>query len=145
MTSILTKDQKIQVRKVVLDNDIHCREVGFTVTIRYDDQCGNGHNTFSITANTFRMGGCLHDLIAKHFPEFAHLIKWHLVSSDGPLHYVANTTYWAKQRNLENARSCAVWEDASLEDLMDAEKLKARLPSLMEKFKADIEALGFIY
>lgn len=42
-------------------------------------------------------GGCIHDEVAKHFPELAHLIKWHLSSTDGPMHYVANTVYWAEQ------------------------------------------------
>lgn len=75
------------------------------VKIRFDDDCRNGHNSFSITGeiNSFdhRLRdrtvccGCIHDEIAEHFPELAPLIKWHLVSSDGPLHYVANTTYHA--------------------------------------------------
>lgn len=80
-----------------------------TVTVRYDDQCGNGHNTFSITADVvtteskrqgdIAAGGCLHDEISKHFPELAPFIKWHLCSSDGPMHYVANTTYHASDRD----------------------------------------------
>src|SRR5688572_28642138 len=71
--------------------------------VRHDDECGNGHNSFSITAeidcrdgNRWRedRGGCCHDEVAKHFPELAPLIKWHLVSTDGPMHYIANTIYW---------------------------------------------------
>ena len=145
MNSILTKDQSFSVRKVILDDRIHDREVGFVVTLRYDDRCSNGHNTFSITASTYKMCGCLHDIIADYFPEYAKYIKWYLTSSDGPMHYIANTMYWAKQGNLEYARGCAVWEDATLEDLMDEEKLKARLPALMEEFKSAMEELGFIY
>ncbi len=73
-----------------------------TAKVRYDDQCGNGHNTFSITADIMvgrrdEAGGCLHEEIARVFPNLAPFIKWHLTSSDGPMHYVANTVYHAKQ------------------------------------------------
>lgn len=75
--------------------------------VRYDDQCGNGHNTFAITGETnhYRNGwredscGRIHDLIGKHFPELAPYIKWHLVSSDAPLHYAANAIYHASNRD----------------------------------------------
>lgn len=76
-----------------------------TATARYDDQCGNGHNSFAITAEIDRKtgngrweedsGGCCHEEVAKHFPQLAPLLKWHLTSSDGPMHYVANGLYWA--------------------------------------------------
>lgn len=73
-------------------------------TVRYDDQCGNGHNSFSITGEIYIPGrsdceacGMLHEDIAKAFPELAPLLKWHLCSSDGPMHYVENTVYHATQ------------------------------------------------
>jgi hypothetical protein len=90
------------------------------VTVRHDDQCGNGHNTFSITGDLYATrgssrdgtvkhadgrtlkwsaGGCLHDVIAKRLPELAPLLKWHGCSTDGPLHYIANTTYLAGDRD----------------------------------------------
>ena len=43
--------------------------------------------------------GCIHDVIAKYTP-FNNLIKWHLCSSDGPMHYIANTLYHASQVEL---------------------------------------------
>jgi hypothetical protein len=85
------------------------------------------------------------ELIAAVWPEFAHLLKWHLTSTDGPMHYIANTLYWVKQNNLEYARSTAVWPEAILEQLQDKDALLARLPALMEAFKADVESLGLIY
>jgi len=177
------------------------------VKIRYDDQCGNKHNSFSITGEIHRSrglgrwaedcGGCIHDEIVKHFPELKPLIKWHLTSSDGPMHYIANTTYHAlehgpkmahlyfedkengiskscakyddiekmqkvvdsnpnlyslvidektaKVANLDAARNCAIWPEATPEQLRDPDQLAARLPALMEEFKAAIEELGFIY
>jgi hypothetical protein len=186
------------------------------VHVRFDDNCRNGHNTFAITAD-FRhpghrdiaAGGCMHDDITKVFPELAHLIQWHLVSTDGPMHYIANTVYHAKEngpthawvyfkgqgatdplglgsdgekerllgyldadkaraaetqpgytvkwdektvkvRNLDHARSTAVWPDATDEQLQApaaelAQALAERLPALLAAFRADIEAAGFIW
>lgn len=126
--------------------------------IRFDDKCRNGHNTFSITGETWDgSGGCIHDEIARAFPHLAPFIKWHGVSTDGPTHYVANTVYHAgerigegKKRDFAAARSCAVWPDATDEQLSaEPAELKkmllARLPALMADFKADIEKLGFEY
>ncbi len=51
--------------------------------------------------------GCIHEDIAKHFPELKHLIKWHLFGETaGPMHYVANAIYWwemaTARRGLES-------------------------------------------
>lgn len=77
---------------------------------RFDDQCNNGHESFAITAEIRRLGrrdceawGCLHDEIAKAFPELAPLINFHLVSTDSPIHYVANTLYHAEDRGMTHA------------------------------------------
>ena len=84
------------------------------VEVRYDDQCKNGHNSFSVTATVwdskrgepnqksdrgFIMGGCCHDEVATAFPELAHLIKWHQRTSYGPLFYEGNTVYLAGERD----------------------------------------------
>lgn len=81
-------------------------------TCRFDDDCGNGHNTFSITAQVrepgrrdIAAGGCLHDEIAAAFPELAGLIKWHLCSTDGPLHYLSNTLYLAGDRDCNGYKA----------------------------------------
>jgi len=216
MKSILTTSQTQEHQKTFLDGD---DEITIICNIRYDDQCGNGHNTFAITGETYlnsrcESGGCIHDEIAKHFPEFKHLIPWHLVSSDGPLHYIGNTVYHAsdkdcwglrkgeqrqlingksklpswmpvirdkddnehhargfpyldqetqpnddgdvkyvpwtregegKEPDLEAARNCVVWPDATLNQLRDKAALAARLPALLASFKSDIESLGFVY
>lgn len=74
------------------------------VTLRFDDSCNNGHESFAITGELYEgfrevASGCLHEEIAKTFPEFEPLIKWHLCSIDGPMHYVANTCYHAGDRD----------------------------------------------
>lgn len=84
-------------------------EYHITVVMRFDDECNNGHETFAITADIREdrreyMGGCCHEEIAKQFPEWAHLIPWHLTSTDGPMHYIANTVYHAGDRDCWGLR-----------------------------------------
>ena len=271
MKTILTKNQKKTYSKtgVMVDGE----KVDISTTIRYDDECGNGHNSFSITGEYYEAGklhtdrnmiscGCVHEAIEQAFPEFAPYIKWHLTSSDGPMHYVANTTYHARDRthegveigapvafdtklkfkkspftfkqqengfweyldsvgdfnnievepvaydginsynfsdnysltgfikendikkwykapfkslteaseflealqsdqyefiktpykyceavepNIKAARSCAIWPDATLEQLQDKKALTDRLPALMAEFETDVVKLGFIF
>ncbi len=121
-----------------------------TIVVRYDDQCNNGHNTFSITGSTPEtrsnggMAGCIHDFIEEQKPEFRDLIKWHLCSSDGPMYYIENTLYHVKEGNIGYAKSCAIWPMAEIDDFTE-EKLNKRLPSLMASFKQSIDDIGFIY
>lgn len=115
------------------------------VTIRHDDSCGNGHNTFSITGITYDTCGCIHERIGMYFPELTYLFKWHLCSTDGPLHYIENTMFLSTAGDLEAARAAAIWPDATLEQLQDVEALQERLPRLMKQFQDDVEAFGFTY
>ena len=105
MTSILTKNQQKTFGPKMIGIEV------VSVTIRYDDRCGNGHNTFSITGNSKLLGyyggesyGCIHEEIAKFFPELKKYIKWHLMSSDGPMHYLANTLYHAGDKDCYGYR-----------------------------------------
>jgi hypothetical protein len=124
--------------------------------IRFDDNCNNGSNDFSICGTVYEKGkrriekyiisgGQCTDEIIQAYPQLKHLMKWHLVSAVQPMHYLANTLYHAKNLDLEYARKSAVWEDATLEQLQDETALKARLPQLMIDFQKDIEEFGFIY
>ena len=61
------------------------------------------------------------------------------------MHYIANTVYHAECGKLDFARSSAIWPDATIEQLLSAELLKARLPKLVASFKADVELFGFVY
>ena len=222
-TSQLTKDQKRTYGPRVYSENGNTYRI--TATVRYDDECGNGRNTFSITGTIDRKergiwkddaGGCIHDQIAQHFPELAPFFKWHLCSSEGPMSYVGNTLWHANNKDchglrkgevrqiqngrtglpvwravtydangtphelpsykfpwidsrerpadnghiaylpvtrkgegkaidLEAARSCAIWSDATLDELQDREKLEARLPALLAEFRQAIESLGFTY
>lgn len=155
METVLTKTQVKTAVKHYREQDTQYR---IKVNIRYDDECSNGHNTFAITADIDEQrpdgryvdhsGGCCHDEIVRRFPEFAHLIKWHLCSSDEPLHYIANTIYHVKEANFDYARSSAIWPEATNAELLSndlAQLLAERLPTLMAAFQADIESLGFTF
>ena len=121
MESVLVKRQRRKLGpKVYKENGETYR---ITANVRHDDECGNGHNSFSVTGDIERKQGtrwvedsceCIHDEVAKHFPELAHLIKWHLSSTDGPLHYVANTVYLAGDRDRWGCKSGEVrsWKHA---------------------------------
>lgn len=209
-TSVLTKNQKKTYGpKIYTENGTTYK---LTVTVRYDDDCGNGHNSFDITGMQYRKaangrwtegGWCTHGEISKHFPELAPYIKWHGTSSAGPMYYLANTLHhvlehgptrawvyfsgpqdplkiekekkrllgyekadtaraaentpgyrvvWdkttAKVRNLDYARYSAVWPEALDEELTAPglkQRLKDRLPKLMDEFKTAMEHLGFVY
>lgn len=153
--SVLVKRQVKQlVKENVTVNGQKYKKV--VCNIRYDDQCNNGHNSFAITGEFYEnqreinlndpaMCGCCHDELARVFPAIKHLIKWHLVSSESPMYYIANTTYHASQGALDYARSTAIWPDATLEQLLDKDALRARLPALMSEFRKDIEDFGFTF
>ena len=226
---VTASDGRILNQTIKASRQINAHE-RLVVDLRFDDNCNNGHESFAITADLYdsrqkREGGlvacgCLHDDIAKHFPEFARLIPWHLTSTDGPMHYIANTVFLAgdrdhwglragerrqivngktkkpawhlvaidangaevptyklprdidsdtqpaceyrlewrpwcregegKARELDAARRAAVWPEATDAELSaEPEALKAalvaRLPVLLERFKADMLAVGFIY
>jgi hypothetical protein len=107
--SILTKQQYKSLGPRPIDG--YGPGAAIWAHLRYDDHCGNGHNSFAITG-TIRVPkqrdcgacGCLHDEIARAFPELSELIQWHLVSSDGPMHYLANTIYLAGDKDCRGKR-----------------------------------------
>ncbi len=156
--SVLTKTQTKSFGPVEYRED--GRRYRVRAEVRYDDSCGNGHNTFSITGviSEFRgrrfydVGwGQVMEQISKHIPKLRPLLKWHLCSSDGPMHYVANTIYHVKEGNFDYARLSAIWPeitDADLAyepDVCLKARLLERLPALMQEFKAAVESLGFVY
>ena len=105
MNSILTKKQVKVFKKAYREDG---REYVLIAKVRYDEEWGNGYNTFAITGEIWRANngqpigrdcescGCIHEDIAKRLPELAPYIKWHLTSSDGPMHYIDNTVYHAQ-------------------------------------------------
>lgn len=95
----------------------------------------------AVTGKRYWLGSCgvLHNEVAQYFPQLAPLLKWHLCSTKGPLYYITNTVYLAKEGNLKDARRSAVWPDATLEQLQDVGALEARLPDLLAEFQRDMK------
>lgn len=124
----------------------------FRAFLRFDDPSGIDSPSFAVTgqvdtvasrrAGDIVAGGMLHDQVRQFFPGLAELIPWHLCYTHGPLHYVANTTYHARNGDLDLAQDSAIWPDATLEQLQDEAQLLARLPDLVERFKAAMRAAG---
>lgn len=118
--SVHVPDRKHVVRKYRADYMNKGRPETLTAKVRWDDQCGNGHNSFSVTGSIYGpdriegettirhesgrtlwnfAGGCCHEEIAKRIPELAPFIKWHLFDPCGPMHYVANTVYHVSDKD----------------------------------------------
>lgn len=115
------------------------------VKIRFDDDCRNGRNSFSITCDIDEArggkwseygGGAAHEEIARVFPELAHLIKWHLCSTDGPMHYIANAVYLAGDRDHNGKRAGEPWAFDDAVSFGD-NPIKHRIKSAFAKFLKD--------
>jgi hypothetical protein len=87
--------------------------VTVTALVRFDDDCRNGHCTFSVSGsysqgsgrNKRGGGGQITQVIAEAFPVLAPLLKWGLWSTDGGLHYAANAVYLAGDRDCHGHRA----------------------------------------
>jgi hypothetical protein len=146
MESTLTKNQtKVYPWKVYTEDGETYR---IRAVVRYDDRCGNGHNSFSITGEIQRKGdngawyaeayGCLHEDIARRFPALAPLLKWHLCNADGPMHYIANSLFLAGDRDCWGGRKGEVksWDYAIRFDGFPALQMRGQ-----ERFLQKIEEL----
>lgn len=85
-----------------------------TIEARFDDECGNGHNSFFLKAWAYEANKpkidrywrqLTEEAIAHHFPEYAHLLKWNNTSTDGPMAYLSNTLYHACDRDHNGQRA----------------------------------------
>lgn len=86
-----------------------------TIKISLDDDCKNGHEDFSLTADIYERtpkgwrdsgGGCCHDHILALRPELATFARLHLATCDGvPMHAIANAWYWFQGAFPDSAES----------------------------------------
>ena len=74
------------------------------IQITLNDDCKNGHEDFSLTADIYEKtargwrdvgGGCCHEHILSLRPDLAPFAALHLATCDGvPMHAIANAWYW---------------------------------------------------
>jgi hypothetical protein len=136
---------------------------------------GNQAPHFAITLDEYQharvsergwlSGGCQHETVRIYFPELAPFIQWHLCSTEGPMHYIANAVFWhdchhgkqsrPQRGDRENAHAYiadtiilgALPTDASIEDVLKMSRyeledyLKARLPELLTAFETDMRRM----
>ena len=97
--------------------DIRDEKVNCLISIRLNDECKNGHEDFSMTADfwkvgsprndrTWEMGGCCHEEILKIRPDLKLFVQLHLNQFNGyPMYYFENGFYhlehMEKERFLE--------------------------------------------
>lgn len=97
-----TNDLHYELTRFYQDGDT---QVKITARVRLNETGRNGHEDFSATADIWERrpgdrwreasGGCLHDEINKHFPEFRPFVSLHLSDAKGaPMYAVANGFYW---------------------------------------------------
>lgn len=178
----MTKSKLVKSQKITKEKKIGNEKI--VVQIRHDDNCGNKHNTFSITSDLYERNGdrrrfdlvscgCQHEEVIRFLPDLEKYIKWHLMSTDGPMHYLDNAKYWAgfyKQwckvdldspPNEDHFKSTicynAIPEKYPTWKLMHIARenpkhqkafvdiLSDRLPLLLNAFKSDVESLGLVY
>lgn len=95
--------------KNYVENGTTCR---IDVKIQFADECKNDVCSWSITADIYGKrqngrfvwcsGGCCHDEISKHFPEFSKFVALHLSDCYGaPLYAVENGYYHMKNSSKE--------------------------------------------
>jgi len=106
--------------------------------------------------------GSIHDDIARHFPKLAKYIPWHLVSTESPMHYLANARYWYEKIGKPKTKSYdpdpeEAFKETIVFGAIPGEKLpvrvqwpqvkewlKGRLEPLMDNFTADMKELGVL-
>lgn len=90
------------------------------IHIRFNDECGNGHNTFTVTADVQRkthvnhwkdcMGGCCHEHILSLCPHFKNLVHLHLSDQNGAPMYAAGNGFhllWDYSKPMNTRRANA--------------------------------------
>jgi len=136
------------------------------IKVTLDDDCKNGHEDFSLTADIYEDGrhsggGCCHERILALAPEFKPFADLHLSTYEGiPMHASSNAWYWfcgmfadglgqqyhggsgsSGKPPAECARIFAEHVRATPEQL---EQIKSLNPRSELEMKHSLESLGFL-
>lgn len=99
----------MKTNNLKFNESVNNNRVNAKVEIRLNDECKNGHQDFSITATFWEVGkvrndrnmicgGCCHDEILKHFPQFKQFVNLHLSDCCGvPMYAVENGFYHMRE------------------------------------------------
>jgi hypothetical protein len=105
----------VQTKHIKFFKGSQCRDCTLNVFVKLADDCKNKHCDFSITGritlnkprpseDTFVAGGCIHNVIAKHFPELKKFIPLHLCAHEGtPMYPVENGIYHIENSSKKEA------------------------------------------
>ncbi len=96
------------IYKATRSND----EITVKVKVRLDDQCKNGHEDFSVTADVYQKGkpmidkymvccGCCHEEVLLLFPELKQFVDLHLCDVNGAPMYAADNGFYRIRNNPE--------------------------------------------
>jgi hypothetical protein len=114
--------------KYSISKNINANTEVLKVDIRLDDECRNGHEDFAITGETRTIrgrelsGGCIHETIIEHFPEFQIFVDLHLNQFDGtPMYAVENGYYHMQQNNIDAMAEMLMLKIDEIPVLMQAE------------------------
>lgn len=98
------------------------------VHIRMDDECKNKICEFAITADIYELrrsywrwcrGGCQHEAILKHAPQYKCFVDLHLCNhyGYGGLNGISNAIYWYKQKKYDSVESCLRLKEGELNQI----------------------------
>ena len=102
------------------------------ISIRLNDECNNGHEDFSITADFWKlerpktdenwiMGGCCHEKILKFRPDLKIFVDLHLNDFRGyPMYYIEESFYLLKNMPKDKFMEYAKVDEAGYELLKKA-------------------------
>ena len=128
---------------------VNNEQVNAKIEIRLNDKCKNGHQDFAITATfwevgkvrndrNFINGGCCHEEILNHFPEFKIFIDLHLSDCKGrPMYAVENGIYHFENTSFEVGKNYLRLTNEEAETLSKVTKDKLI-------FKSTLENLGVL-
>ena len=112
--------------------DVNNKEHNYKINIRLNDECRNGHEDFSITADFWKlkkprtdknwiMGGCCHEEILKLRPDLKIFVDIHLNDFRGyPMYYIENGFYHLKNMPKDKFMKYAKVDETGYELLKKA-------------------------
>lgn len=98
------------------------------VHIRMNDECKNKICEFAITADIYKLhhstwkwlsGGCQHEAILEHAPQFKCFVELHLCNhyGYGNINSIYNALYWFKLNEIEHAKNSLRLKDDEFNEL----------------------------